>query len=164
MWAGTTGGDGSQPEKAVDTEGNDWCVKPLTNPQGPCVTVKEYVVARVGRLIGAPVCDVAVVKIPSDIATAKHPAGLAHGSRDVPGAVNLTGQLTHRHDDDNRRRHVGVHALYDWCWGADPQWLYDPADEWRLYSHDHGFYLPPGSADLTEADMKANVGVAHPLP
>lgn len=35
-------------------------------------------------------------------------------------------------------------ALTDWCWGGDPQWLYQASDDNRIWSHDHGHYLPGG--------------------
>lgn len=163
MWAGVVGGGGSQPEKAVDFDGRDWWVKPITNSQGPMVPTIEFVVGKLGRLIESPVCDVDIVEITPEVATAQHPAGLAHGSRDVAGAENLRPPLAHRFEDDNRRRHVGVHALFDWCWGSDEQWLYDPADEWRLHSHDHGYYLPPPGPTWTDDDLRAHVGEPHPL-
>jgi hypothetical protein len=47
-------------------------------------------------------------------------------------------------EDDNPRRHAGVYAIWDWCWGGDDQWLYSAPEENRLYSHDHGHYLPDG--------------------
>ncbi|MCQ3813898.1 MAG: hypothetical protein KTU85_05700 [Acidimicrobiia bacterium] len=29
-----------------------------------------------------------------------------------------------------------------WCWGGDEQWLYAEPEDRKLYSHDHGWYLP----------------------
>jgi hypothetical protein len=50
-------------------------------------------------------------------------------------------QLALRDRDHNRMRHVGVLALYDWCFGGDHQWLYSSAEDMQIYSHDHGHYL-----------------------
>ena len=57
--------------------------------------------------------------------------------------VNERG-LGYRADDDNRRRHAGLFALHDWCWGRDSQWLFALADEHKTYSHDHGHFFPGG--------------------
>ena len=141
------GSGGSKPLLALGADGLRYWVKPLTNPQGPMVPANEQVVARCGALIGVPACEVRVVEIPEALAgTASGvlvEAGLAHGSRDVPDTV-MEKSLGYRTEDDNRRRHVGVFALYDWCWGSDGQWLYALRDEHKTYSHDHGYYFPGG--------------------
>jgi hypothetical protein len=86
---------------------------------------------------------------------------LAHASLALSDAQELR-QLEYRDRDDNPRRHAGVFALYDWCWGADDQWLHCESDDRKLYSHDHGMYVPDGPA-WTEATLLARVGEPHPL-
>jgi hypothetical protein len=81
-----------------------------------------------GALIDAPVCEVAVIEIPPELEGAEFrpgfalQPGLASGSRHVEGVLEHRN-LVHLEDDDNRARHAGVFALYDWCWGADDQWF-----------------------------------------
>jgi hypothetical protein len=158
---------GSGTFLAVTSDRQRWWVKPQNNLQGPRVIVAENVVGRVGALIGAPVCEVAVVIIPEELVGwefrpgAKLEAGLAHASLAVSDAQELR-QLEYRDRDDNHRRHAGVFALYDWCWGADDQWLHCESDDRKLYSHDHGMYLPDGPA-WSEASLLAQVDEAHPL-
>src|SRR2546421_10169268 len=60
------GGAGTFP--AVASDNQRWWVKPQNNLQGPKVVVTESLVASVGRLIRAPVCDVAIVRIPEELA------------------------------------------------------------------------------------------------
>ena len=69
--------------------------------------------------------------------------GIAHGSLNIEfNLPSKSGYLKHLAKDDNRRRHAGYFAfLYDWCWGADPQWLYDVRDQHRIYTFDHGHFL-----------------------
>ncbi len=150
-------------------EGSDnrrWWVKPQNNLQGPRVIVTEYIVASAGSLIGAPVCEVAVVEIPEELAgwefrpSAYLAPGLAHASLAVDDAEART--LEYRDRDENRRRHAGVYALYDWCWGGDDQWLYCESDDRKLYSHDHGWYLPENGPDWAEATLVAHVDEPHP--
>jgi len=127
---------GSGTFLALASDDRRWWVKPLNNLQGERVVVSEHVVGRLGTLIGAPTCEVSVVRIPTEI----------QGWEFRPGARLVAGfaALNHVHRDDNRRRHAGVVALYDWCWGNDDQWLYCESDDRKLYSHDHGHYLPGG--------------------
>ena len=162
----TQGSSGSFLGRCSDGQ-RRW-IKPLNNCQNtPMVTINEYIVGRLGALIHAPVCQVSVVQISADHAGWEFRAGhrlevgLANGSLEVPNS-HEDRALGHRTRDDNARRHVGVFAMYDWCWGSDPQWLFEtPADE-RLHSHDHGHYFPAGPA-WSAATVQPEVGNPHPL-
>ncbi len=46
--------------------------------------------------------------------------GIAHASVALGHAIECRQYLSDRAKDDNTRRHVGVYALYDWCFGDDP--------------------------------------------
>jgi hypothetical protein len=55
-----------------------------------------------------------------------------------------------------------VFALYDWCWGGgDDQWLYCEIDDRKVYSHDHGWYLPETGPDWSESAIMARVDEPH---
>lgn len=162
---GTGGGSGSFWGAASD--GNRWRVKPLNGPHGEMAPVNEFLVGRAGKMIVAPVCDVSLIVIPSDVAGWEFSPGLtletgvASASREVAGC-HEERVLSHRDEDDNKRRHVGVYALYDWCWGGDDQWLYEtPADE-AVHSHDHGLYFP-GGPDWRAQDLSSLIGEPHQL-
>lgn len=158
------GGSGVFLARASD--GQRWWVKPENNLQGRKVSVTEYLVGSVGSLIGAPTCEVAVVRIPEEIAGwefrpgATLEAGLAHASRDVED-VELRRSLDYRHQDENTGRHAGVFALYDWCWGGDDQWLYRHTEEHKVYSHDHGWYLPETGPDWSENTLLNHLDEPH---
>jgi hypothetical protein len=128
---------GSGTFLALASDGQRWWVKPHNNLQGPKVIVTEFVVGRAGALIGAPVCDVAIVEIPEELTGwefrpgARLEPGLAHASRAVDDAQEVRA-LDYRDRDDNRRRHAGVVALYDCCWGGDDQWLYSETDDRKV--------------------------------
>ncbi|MCY3968274.1 MAG: hypothetical protein OXE04_01770 [bacterium] len=159
---------GSGTFLAADDAGKQWWVKPLNNRQGERVTVTESIVASVGALIDAPVCDIEVVFLPPEIAGwefragASIESGFAHASRAVPSAVEHRS-LRYREQDDNIRRHVGAIAIYDWCWGGDYQWLYAETEDRKLYSHDHGWYLPENGAEWSVDGLKTHVGQPHVL-
>jgi hypothetical protein len=126
-----------------------WC-KTLNNQQSPRVPTNEQVVGRLGALIGAPVCEVELVYIPSALAGWEFRQGVqlvegwAHGSVALDPVVETHG-LDNRASDDNARRHAGICALYDWLGGSDPQWLVRGVDQ-EYFSHDHGHYFPGGPA------------------
>lgn len=162
--ASPAGGSGTFLAEASDNR--RWWIKPQNNLQGPQVIVTDYVVASAGRLIGAPVCEVAIVEVPEEIvgwefrASARLEAGFAHASLAVDN-VQEARTLEYRDRNENVRRHAGVFALYDWCWGGDDQWLYCEAQDRKLYSHDHGWYLPETGPDWSEEALLAHVDDAH---
>lgn len=164
----------SGPFRVAASDGRQYFVKSLdTCPAGQQRSlVSEHVIARAGRLIGAPMCDVSLIRIPDELAGyevrsgVELSAGLAHASMALSRADERgRPHLDARHQDDNRRRHVGVYALYDWCLGADQQWLYDIENDRMLYSHDHGLYFPPaGTGTWTISDLMAHADTEWPLP
>jgi len=143
-----------------------WC-KTVNNGQHPRVPVNEQIIGRLGRLIGAATCEVALVKVPDELAGWEfHPGrllegGWAHGSLAIDGVVE-THALDNRASDDNSRRHAGFYAIYDWAGGDDPQWLVCGAQEDACYSHDHGHYFPGGPAWSIDS-LRQNVSVHHTL-
>lgn len=161
------GDGGSDPILMRAEDGAQWWVKLLNNAQSPMVLVNEQIVAGCGSLIGVSTCEVAIVEVPDALAGPFHgvqiKAGLAHGSRDVPSVINRR-LLTDRARDDNARRHVGMYALHDWCWGSDVQWLYAQKDDHKVYSHDHGHFFPCGPAWNSDTKrVLEQVDVPHEL-
>ena len=160
---------GSGTFLAADNAGQQWWVKPLNNRQDERVTVTEAIIAAVGSLIDAPVCDAAVVMLPAEIegwefrSGSKIQQGFAHASRHVPDAVEYRS-LQDRERDDNTRRQVGVYAMYDWCWGGDDQWLYSEPEDRKLYSHDHGWYLPETGPTWSVGALMSRVNEPHVAP
>lgn len=162
----------SSPFRVVGSDRRDYFVKALDNqPAGAEATLAaELVVAAAGRLIGAPVIRTVVIEIPAALAGYEpRPgtpvrAGLAHASEALERADEKgRPRLVARSQDDNARRHAGIYALFDWCLGADQQWLYDLDDDDRTYSHDHGLYLPPAWW-AGGTPLEAMVDAVQPLP
>jgi hypothetical protein len=159
------GGSAASPFLGKCSDGGTWWVKPPVAGMTKAL-VAEWVVGRLGRAIGAPVCEVALVEIPPMLLPCEFApgrplvAGTGCGSRDLAGTpTEIHDALQHRADDDNSRRHAGVFAIVDWFHGDDLQWLLDTSDDWTLHSHDHGWYLPPGGSDWTPVDLRSTVGV-----
>lgn len=172
---GPGGGSWSSPVRVTADDGHDYFVKfpeACPDPADRTSVAIEMIVAQVGRLIGAPVVDAALMRIPPELLGQEIKPGVpisstvAHASLALDQCDELgRPQLIARSQDDNRRRHAGVYALFDWFMGCDQQWLYDLSDDRRLYSHDHGLYLPPlGRGYWTEAELSSAVHLPHVLP
>lgn len=160
----------SSPFLAECSDGDTWWVK-APQPNLAKALVTEVVTGLCGRLIGAPVCDVTVVEIPKMLLPwefkpgVQLPTGRGSATRNLPPVVlEERGNLGHRTQDDNSSRHVGVYAITDWTFGSDFQWLYQTNDDWRIYSHDHGWYLPPSGPDWSQDQLRATVDQPHVLP
>jgi hypothetical protein len=165
----------SGPFRATGSDLNTYFVKCLQScPRDQQASLAvEQIVAGVGRLIGAPVCETSLIRIPDALAGtvlragfSPLQAGLAHASLAIDHADEAgRPSLIARARDDNSRRHVGVYALYDWCFGADAQWLYDLDNDRMTYSHDHGLYFPPaGTGGWTRQDLISQVDQPNQLP
>ena len=147
-------------------DGTGYWIKGANNPQGPKVPINEFVVSRVGQLIGAAVCRVELVEPAPELLGTQLPfgqtiaSGIASGSQDIGGAEERR-VLDRRTDDTNRKRHVGMYAIYDWCWGVDAQYLYRVGGDWEVHSHDHGNFFSGPS--WTEGDLLARVNMPHEL-
>jgi hypothetical protein len=162
------GGSGSFLVRANDGECY-WC-KTLNNLQNePRVPTNEQLVARLGVLIGAPVCQPELVYIPEALVGWEiRPGsgrlleeGWAHGSRAVDLAVETRDISMNRAADDNARRQAGIFALHDWCGGSDSQWLM-AGPESEFHSHDHGHYFPGGPA-WTTATLQSAAETSYAL-
>jgi hypothetical protein len=160
----TAGGSGSFLGRGSDAR--DYWIKVLNNGQGTQVPVTEQLVGRAGALIGAPSCAVAIIFISSAVAgwpfrpgkTLER--GFAHASLAVDLAVEA-GALAARTADNNTVRHAGYFALYDWCWGGDPQGLLSLSENQAFYSHDHGWFLPPNGPGWNMAQLIGTVDLPN---
>ncbi|MEU8232800.1 HipA family kinase [Actinoplanes sp. NPDC048967] len=154
---------------ALGMDGRRWWVKPPHQGDPDRGLVTEFVVGRVGALIGAPTCENSVVEIPDvftgwEFARGKTlKAGFGHGTVEVEAAIEERPNLKYRNDDDNRVRHAGIFALHDLCWGSDQQWLHSTTNQNSIYSHDHGFFLPPSGWGWDVDALRAYVDRPRPL-
>lgn len=138
----------SRPFEAEADDGRRYFVKSLdTCPRNARASVAvEYLVARVGALIRAPIPETRLLRVPEGFAGwSPFPGraltcGFAHAIVALPDCADIR-EYPAEADAENLRRLVAVHALYDWCWGRDPQWVYSGHEQPRLYTVDHGLYL-----------------------
>ncbi|MFC4535067.1 hypothetical protein [Sphaerisporangium dianthi] len=163
----------ASPFRVVANDRNGYFVKTLEScsrdwARGSLAV--EYIVAQAGKLIGAPVCDTSLILIPEEFRGGEIRRGLplvpgiAHASKALQHADERRDNLAYRNRDDNRVRHVGVYALYDWCWGSDAQWLHDVDNDQSIYSHDHGLYLPPNDGRIDSKFLQLSADEPNELP
>jgi hypothetical protein len=160
----------SSPFIGLAEDGQRWWIK-APQPQLAKALVTELIVGKLGALIGSPVCQVATIRIgpellPHDLRPGLPLSeGVGTATLDLRGtATEIRGTLNRREDDDNSVRHAGIYALVDWCFGSDLQWLQLVDDDWKVFSHDHGWYLPPSGPDWREADLIGTVDTAASIP
>lgn len=121
-----------------------WCKWP-GNKHGDQSLLHEWVVARLGQAIGAPVCTPALVGVDSVLVDGlsangdKLPAGVYFGSLLQPGEERQ--QIDHVADDGNCDRFAYLLALWELCLGCDGQFLYDHDAESQVWSFDHGLWF-----------------------
>jgi hypothetical protein len=141
-WAG--------PFRGLASDNQEYFIKSLqTCPPGHGSSLAvELIVSKLGQLIDAPTCTTTLIRIPEafdgfEVSEGVHlKPGWAHGSLVIQRAREIRPELRLRNRDDNRARHAGAYALYDWCFGDDPQWLHDMSADMQLFSYDHGLYFP----------------------
>lgn len=167
---------GTKPVLVLADDGQRYWIKAVNNPQHPNIPIIEQIVGRCGALIDAPVCPVDLIAIPDELAGYPlYPgvaleASIAHGSLDMMSS-HVTWALEHAERDENRSRYLDLIALYDWCWGDDPQWLVqtgtreNPTETFdhEYYSHDHGDYLFSRTG-WTHDSIMESIDEPHILP
>ena len=133
-----------------DDEQEYWCksFEPGINED---TAVNEIVSAEVGRAIGAPVCEWAIVN-PEEF------AGTSFEGREISDAplfgsrVVQTAQekdtLDYLNRDGNQERIPRLVALWYLCNAVDIQVLYKQENDFQIFSFDHGYWFdsqePPG--------------------
>lgn len=144
-----------QPVQAADTTGTRpilcvcqddrtyWCKNFSEN--SPELQVNEIVSAEVGKALGAPVRDWAVVDVPD--ALKGRPVGMGRlGRLPMFGSLELP-QASFRYEvswikrDGNPRRIPLLVALWYLCNAEDIQLLYDASADHTIWSIDHGCWF-----------------------
>ncbi len=140
----------SKPVVLAAEDGTEFVVKsPHIGPERARAAVTEQVVSFLGKAIGAPVAEVALVQIDQELIdmnkqTIAHlGTGICHGSRRIPNASDRDW-LQHVDLDANRSRFAAIAVLYGWTHPCDQQLIYDLSDPYHVHSVDHGWFFPGG--------------------
>ncbi len=110
--------------------------------------VNEQIVARLGILLGAPVCPTLLVEIPAELCEIEPQMkdispGLAHAIEFVDNCSDRAG-IDHTHVEKNRERFACLEVLYTWMYAGDHQLIYQTVPPHLVYSVDHGHFFPGG--------------------
>ncbi|MFI0417631.1 HipA family kinase [Spongiactinospora sp. 9N601] len=106
----------ASPFRGIADDGQDYFVKTLEGCKRDWARgslAVEYIVGQVGTLIGAPVCESALIRIPDEFADYEIAPGVvlvpgvAHASKAIAHAEEQRDDLAYRSDDHNRARHAG---------------------------------------------------------
>ncbi|WP_157805143.1 HipA family kinase [Mumia flava] len=142
---------GSSAFLALADDDCSYWVKVPGNPQGDSILSAEQIVAGAAELIGAPTATTKLVTIPSALTGWEYgqfyylSPGVAHAS-ELLDNVEESDEALYLDRDDNENRFPLLFALWDWCLGEDPQWLYDQKNDMSVWSFDHGWWLGGGPA------------------
>jgi hypothetical protein len=113
--------------------------------------IADQVVGRLGAIIGAPVPDVQLVEVPSELIMPgsffEHfEAGISHGVRFVEKCSD-SWYVQYVTDEGNMERFAALAVLYGWTDPEDRQFLYLTTAPHRVFSADHGAFFS-GSSGL----------------
>lgn len=151
----------ASPVLARADDGNEWWVKdPRTSVRREKDNeekkneyrrslANEFITAGLGKLIGAPVWDSCLIEIPEGVSIPGRSGsrrtvdtlapGIGWASKHLP--LRITGSdLRYRDEADNIRRFVSLMALFDWCSGEAPGYIYGP-DRLEVYHRSGGAFL-----------------------
>ncbi len=129
----------------------------------------EQIVGRLAVACEAPVPTVVLVSLtPAFVASQEGAwdigAGLAHGSRFVLDCED-SDDVEHVACSENRQRFAQLAVFYGWFGAQDHQYLYEKATSRRVWSVDHGLFLPSTTwteDSLTKASgARADRKIAH---
>jgi hypothetical protein len=143
----------SRPARMTCSDGRVYVIK---GAQNGFMLATEQVVAALGRAIGAPVPDTALIDVSAALVgiepqIAHFAVGLGHGSAWIDDVTDREG---FRYFDQaaNRSRFASLGVLYSWMGANDHQFIYQKQPPHLVYSVDHGHFIP-GGPNWTSASL-----------
>jgi hypothetical protein len=128
-------GSASRPVLMGCNDGQDYIVKGRQNER---MIVNDRVVGLLGRLLNAPVGQVALVEIPASLigvepALSHMPEGVSHGSLSVRNCSEREALLL-TDEPQNRPRFARLAVLYGWVHAGDQQFIYENAPPHKVHA------------------------------
>lgn len=145
---------GARPLMVAGDDRHTYWAKGPGNPHGDLTLAHEWVMSEISRHIGGPLAPGVLLEVDDDLLQgwtidgSRREAGTWFGSRLVSGEERTALQLAHR--DGNPERIPYYLALWHLCLGVDAQFIYDKAQDDRVWSIDHGMWFANGDGDWNE--------------
>lgn len=143
---------GESPLLATCSDDTDyWCKRYNHDAMGLTV-VNEVVATEIGKLIGAPMRDWAIVDINPELAGRRvlsssnevYPSLPMFGSKHIPDA-QASDSLRWIEHDGNYQRVPRLIAVWELCLAEDVQMLYSMNDDAQIFSIDQGYWFASGA-------------------
>lgn len=149
----------SRPAEFRCSDGNSYVLKALCHDRAIGRAIyNDQVIARLGRLLAAPVGEVELVQLDSEL-IALNPQlsymlpGICHATRRIPDVSERIDNINHADEPGNRSRFSALALLYGWVGTiGDRQFVYANAPPHLVHSVDHGHFFP-GGPDWTPASL-----------
>lgn len=147
---GQVANSGSRPFLGWASDDQSYWCKRVRSDHGVEAVVNEIAAALIGDAIGAPVRPWAIIEVPSVLVGERlTDRGYALDGLPLFGSLNLhTSDVTenpsviaHVNDDSNDHRLPRLIALWCLCNAEDIQYMFDRAEEFTVWSVDHGFWF-----------------------
>jgi len=128
----------------------------------------EWLVARLGALMGAPVAEGVLIEVDGALVEGHRvdgvalPGGVWFGSKVVSGIESQLVELVKR--DGNPQRVPHYLALWSLCLGCDPQFIYEKDADDRLWSIDHGLWFDSLEGDWTAQLLDRSTEISWSAP
>lgn len=150
-------------------DGQQYWSKGPGNPHGNLCLAHEWVISELSRVLGSPLCHGILMDVDEELVAGMtvqgkpREPGIWFGSRLVRGEEATRLQFAHR--DGNPARIPHYLALRHLCLGVDEQFIFERADEDRVWSIDHGLWFSNADGDWTDwGGLDAFDGQAWPEP
>lgn len=160
---------GSKPAHFVVEDGvNSYWGKWPGNPHGDQSLAHEWIVSQLGKWLGAPVAEPALLAVDSALVQGVTPNGIAlpggiyFGSRFQNGSESTKVEWVDR--DGNADRFAPLLALWEWCLGEDSQYLYNAEEDLQVWSIDHGLWFATHDKPWSAQRMTAWTGIDWEWP
>ncbi|GGH57397.1 hypothetical protein [Rothia aerolata] len=137
---------GERPLLVLASDGSDYWCKDFENRGNRETPINEIVSIEVGKAIGAPVCDWAIVDPPADMAGTRMgqtivPRLPMFGSKEVKNVLLPENGIEYITKDDNFQRIPKLVALWLLCNAEDIQIMYAASEDHSIYSLDQGYWF-----------------------
>lgn len=168
MYIETNVNTGTRPSLLIGDDRNRYWAKWPGNPHGNMSLAHEWVVARLGAQLGAPVAPGVLLFVDEELLGDTYvdgdrlPGGVWFGSRLVSGVESQV--LDNARRDGNPDRIPRFLALWALCLGCDAQFMYAKADDDQIWSIDHGLWFGSHEGDWTEQWLLECIASSWDLP